>query len=271
MCFLKSYMVEIFENLRREIEKTQVIILAGGSAKRMGKIDKPKALLELKEGWTFLDNEIDFFARCGFKKFTLVLGHMHEQIEEHIEKMGYNKRFNVEISVDPTTENWGKGKALKYAIQQGKIKRERFIVSFPDDLKFDNSLPLKLMLQHLTYVSKYNSLGTITLVNGIEFPFGVARLNGEGRVISFIEKPLVDTLTSIGLYAFEKDVLELINDKIDLTAPRAIEFEDIVIPHLASQGKLYSLVVPPDVWLPVNDIKSYEKAVKLFTSIRSSV
>jgi hypothetical protein len=27
--------------------------------------------------------------------------------------------------------------------------------------------------------------------------------------------------------------------------------------------------VPPDVWLPVNDIKSYEKAAKLFKSQKS--
>jgi len=65
-------MVEILENLKKEIEKTQVVILAGGSAKRMGKIDKPKALLELKEGWTLLDNELEFFAKCGFKNFILV-------------------------------------------------------------------------------------------------------------------------------------------------------------------------------------------------------
>jgi NDP-sugar pyrophosphorylase family protein len=259
-------MVEILENLKKEIEKTQVVILAGGSAKRMGKIDKPKALLELREGWTLLDNELDFFAKCGFKNFVLVLGHMHEQIEEHVEKMGYKKRFNIEISVDPTTENWGKGKALKYALDQGKIKKERFIISFPDDLKFDSLLPLKLFLQHLSFVNKYGSLGTITLVNGIEFPFGVAKLNGEGKVISFVEKPLVNTLTNIGLYMFEKDVLDLIREEIEITLPKPIEFEDVIIPRLASQGKLYSLVVPPDVWLPINDMKSYEKALKIFRS-----
>jgi NDP-sugar pyrophosphorylase family protein len=257
-------MVEILENLKKEIEKTQVVILAGGSAKRMGKIDKPKALLKLKEGWTLLDNEIEFFAKCGFKNFIFLLGHMHEQIEEYIEKMEYRKKFNVQISVDPTTQNWGKGKALKHAFERGKIKRERFIVSFPDDLKLDPSLPLKLMLQHTSFVNKYNALGTITLVNGIEFPFGVAKLNGEGKVLSFVEKPLVDTLTSIGLYVFEKEVSDVIKEKIDVNLPKAIEFEEVIIPYLASQGKLYSLVVPPDVWLPINDIKSYEKAVKLF-------
>jgi NDP-sugar pyrophosphorylase family protein len=263
-------MVEILEKLRKEIEKTQVVILAGGSAKRMGKIDKPKALLELKKGWTLLDNEIEFFAKCGFKNFVFLLGNMHEQIEEHIEKIGYNKKFNILVSVDATTQNWGKGKALKYAFEQGKISKERFIVSFPDDLKLDPSLPLKLILQHTSFISKYNSLGTITLVNGIEFPFGVARINGEGKVISFVEKPLVDTLTSIGLYAFEKEVLDVIKEKVDINSPKPIEFEEVIIPYLTSQGKLYSLVVPPDVWLPINDIKSYEKAIKLFQGNSSS-
>jgi len=263
-------MVEILESLKKEVEKTQVIILAGGSAKRMGKIDKPKALLELKEGWTLLDNELEFFGRCGFKNFVLLLGCMHEQIEEHLRKKGYEKRLNLEISIDPTTQNWGKGKALKYAFEKGKIKRERFIVSFPDDLKLDPSLPLKLMLHHLSFVNKYKALGTITLANGIEFPFGVAKLNGEGKVVSFVEKPLVDTLTSIGLYIFEKEVSDIIIEKIDVNAPKAIEFEEIIIPYLVSEGKIYSLVVPPDVWLPINDIKSYERAVKMFGDNKAS-
>jgi len=79
-----------------------------------------------------------------------------------------------------------------------------------------------------------------------------------------LKSRLVDTLTSIGLYVFEKEVSDVIKEKIDVNLPKAIEFEEVIIPYLASQGKLYSLVVPPDVWLPINDIKSYEKAVKLF-------
>jgi len=260
-------MGEFLEELKKEIEKTQVVILAGGSAKRMGKIDKPKALLELKDGITLLDNEIEFFAKCGFKNFIFLLGYLHEQIEEHLEKKKYKEKFNISISIDPTTENWGKGKALKFAFQNGKIKEERFIVSFPDDLKLDSSLPIKLLLQHISSRKKYGSLGIITLVNGIEFPFGVAKLNGEGKVISFVEKPLVDTLTSIGLYIFEPEVLKIIEEKIDLNKPKAIEFENIIIPQLASEGKLFSLVVPPDVWIPINDIKSYEKARELFSKI----
>jgi NDP-sugar pyrophosphorylase family protein len=256
--------MKIFDDLKKEIEKTQVVILAGGTAKRMGKIDKPKALLELSEEKTLLDYEIELFASCGFKKFVFLLGYMHEKIIEHIERKDYKSFLDVEFSVDPTTENWGKGKAIKYAYESGKIKRERFIITFPDDLKLDKSLPLKLLLQHLTVKDK-NILGTITLANSIEFPFGVARVNEEGRVTSFIEKPLVNTLTSIGLYIFEPEVLDLTSKYIDLKVPKPIEFEEVILPLLANNGQLYSLIVPHDIWIAINDIKAYEKAKKLFS------
>ena len=189
---------------------------------------------------------------------------MHEKIIEHIERKNYKSFLDVEFSVDPTTENWGKGKAIKYAYENGKIKRERFIITFPDDLKLDKSLPLKLLLQHLTVKDK-NILGTITLANSIEFPFGVARVNEEGKVTSFIEKPLVNTLTSIGLYIFEPEVLDLTSKYIDLKIPKPIELEEIILPLLANNGQLYSLIVPHDIWIAINDIKAYEKAKKVLS------
>lgn len=254
----------VLEDLKKEIEKTQVIILAGGSAKRMGNIDKPKALLEIGNK-TLLDNEIEFFVNCGFRKFVLLLGHKHEQILEHIDKAGYRNYLDIEISIDPTTQNWGKGKAIKYAYKEGKIKRERFIVSFPDDLKLDKMLPIKILSQHLSVLEREEILGTIALSNGIEFPFGVAKLNERGKISSFVEKPLVNTLVSIGLYIFEPEVLDYVDKYIDLNAPRAIEFEEVVLPLLANEGKLYSLLVPPEIWLPINDLKAYEKVKKMFT------
>ena len=37
----------LFEEVRGEVEHTQVLVFAGGQAKRMGFIDKPKPLLEV--------------------------------------------------------------------------------------------------------------------------------------------------------------------------------------------------------------------------------
>lgn len=260
-------MIKNFDDLDLQIKETQVVILAGGSGKRMGKIDVPKALLKLN-GKTLLDIELEYYAKWGFKKFSLLLGFGHEKILEHLEKIKDfidSYELEIKISIDPTTKNWGKGKALKYALQKGVIdKTKRAIISYPDDLKLDKSLPIKLLLQHLYGVEKFNILATLAVVSAVEFPFGVAKINGEGKIYEFVEKPMMNVFTSIGVAIFEPKVFDLIEEMIDLNQNKSIEFESIVFPKLAKDSKLYSLILPTGSWIAVNDIKSYEKALKIF-------
>ncbi len=256
--------MEIFEDIKKEIDKTQIIILAGGSAKRMGQINKPKALLEISKDFTLLDYEINLFKNCGFRDFIFLLGKYHEQIIEHLERKRYYKEINIEISIDKE-EGFGKGKALKWAIMNKKIDlKKRAIISFPDDLKLDKFLPLKLLIEHSQNVSKFGIVGTVTLTNGIEFPFGVAIINEIGKIVKFIEKPLMNTLTSIGLYCFEPEIYDIIDRQIDLYSKGAIEFEDVILPLLAQEGKLKAFIVDHSIWIPINDLKAYEKAKKIF-------
>ncbi|MEM5820148.1 MAG: sugar phosphate nucleotidyltransferase [Candidatus Aenigmatarchaeota archaeon] len=262
-------MSNVFKEIDKEIKDTKVVILAGGSGKRMN-IDKPKALLELSENYTLLDKEIDLYFSCGFKNFIFLLGKYADQIIDHLEKRNYRDKINYEICIDPKTSNWGKGKALKYAYEVGILKRERIMISFPDDLKLDNFLPIKLLLTHLEVRKRYDILGTIVLTNGFEFPFGVAKVENN-FIIDFVEKPLMNVFVSIGMYLLEKEVIDLIDEYIDLNESKSIEFEDIILPKLSKERKLYSLFVSHDIWLPINDMKSYEKARNLYKKIISEV
>ncbi len=256
----------IFEDLKKEIENTQIIILAGGSAKRMGKIDKPKALLELKDNLTLLDYEINLYKNVGFKDFVFLLGKFHEQIIEHLERKKYIREINIQISIDKE-EGFGKGKALKWAVMNKKVDfKKRAIITFPDDLKLDKFFPIKLLIEHIEAVNRYNVLGTVTLTNSIEFPFGVATIDSSGKIINFIEKPLVNTLTSIGVYCFEPEIFDIIDKEIDISQKGSIEFENTILPKLASEGKLKAFIVDHSIWIPVNDIKAYEKARQIFSS-----
>ena len=105
--------MEELRNIEEDIRNTQVIVLAGGRAKRMGKIDKPKALLELN-GTTLVDHMMTQLSNCGFKDFIFLTGYKHEYIENHV---GDGSRYGVSVkySVEPETVK-GKGKALKYAL-----------------------------------------------------------------------------------------------------------------------------------------------------------
>jgi NDP-sugar pyrophosphorylase family protein len=71
--------------------------------------------------------------------------------------------------------------------------------------------------------------------------------------------------TSIGMYAFEPEVYDIINEKIDLEDPRPIEFESVVMPHLASEQKLASMFIETKNWVPINTLKEYEHAVKVLS------
>lgn len=255
---MKEYLVE---ELKDEIENTTIVILAGGLGKRMN-INTPKPLLKLKEDYTLLDNEIDFYYRCGFRNFVFLLGYGAEEIISHLEKKEYKNKINYRVSVDPTTKNWGKGKAVKYAFENKVLKRERIMISYPDDVKLDKYLPIKLLLTHIDAKEKFDIIGTLVLTLGYEFPFGVAKVKNN-FITDFVEKPLMDTLVSIGMYIFEKEFLDIIDEEVDINEDKAVEFEDRIFPRLARENKLYSMFVSHNIWIPVNDMKNYERAVNI--------
>ena len=113
-------------------------------------------------------------------------------------------------------------------------------------------------------VEHFNTIATTVFVSGKEYPYGVGVIDSRGIVRKFAEKPLINMATSTGLYMWEPEVFEWIEKKIDLNTKGGIEFESVIYPELAKAGKMFSMVIPPDVWLPINTQKDYEKAEKVF-------
>ncbi len=251
-----------FEIIEKEIERTQVLILAGGKGKRMGRIDVPKALLEVC-GKPLIDYTLDLCIGNGFRKFVFLLGYKHEQIEEHLKELESKyEDVSFDFSIEPP-EVEGKGKAIRYAIETGKIDLgKRCLILYPDDLFFDQHLPLKLLLQHLQGIGMFETLGTLVLVSGTEYPYGVGDLDEFGVVRRYEEKPFIQRYTNTGMSMFEPAVMRMVKEEISLETSGSIEFERVILPKLAKEGKLYSLVMPPQVWLPVNTQKEYEYAEK---------
>jgi NDP-sugar pyrophosphorylase family protein len=250
--------MEAIKNLEREVENTQVIILAGGKAKRMGKIGKPKALLEIN-GKPLLYYTLRWLKNCSFKDFIFLLGYKHEEIENCV-KDGSEFNINVTYSVEPENIK-GKGKALKYALINNKIdKNKRALICFPDDLFLDKNLPIGLLLRHLYGVENYNTLATVVFVSGTSYPYGVAEINSDQLVSKFVEKPFIEKYTSTGLYLVEPEVFKITEEKIDLSSEKNIEFEQVILPYLAEKKKVFSMIVPSSVWLPINTLKEQEKA-----------
>jgi len=260
--------MEEIDRLRTEIRDTQVIIFAGGSAKRFGYIERPKPLLPLGET-TLIDYQMDIFLRSGFRRFVFLLGHMAEMIEKHLKKM-YKTRDYV-ISLDPDLPKVGKGKALKNAILNGAIDTgRRGLIAFPDDVFLDRSLPYRLVSHHLFAMRNHDTVITVLAVSGRNYPFGVIReIDSYGRALSFEEKPFIPLVTSTGVCVVEPEFYSVAKKNINMNDKGAVEFESIILPEFAKKRKISVMTIPPNIWFPVNDPKEYEQLLNTIKRIKS--
>lgn len=248
--------------LQLEIARTQVVVLAGGKARRMG-IDLPKCLLEVS-GKKLIDRCIECLAEEGFRKFVLLLGHKAELVIEHV---GDGSRYGIEArySVDPISNiGWGKGKAFKYALQNNGIEAStRSIILFPDDIILQNDVYSSFLESHLEVVRNQRALASIVMVRATQYPYGVAKVDSKGRIVKLVEKPLVRKPTSTGIYVFEPQVYKIVEESIDMEDGGAVELESTILPLLSEQHKLYGFFIASNKWLPINTLKEYDHALKV--------
>jgi NDP-sugar pyrophosphorylase family protein len=247
------------DDIKKEIENTQVCLLVGGKAKRMN--NEIKCLKEIN-GISLLERTLLQYANHGFRKFHILAGYGHEEVENHIKtKSKCAKQIDVTFSLDD--KSWkagGKGKALKQALKNGTIdKSKRSIIVFPDDVFLDDKLPINLLSAHLDNVKSF--LVTVATVQGTDYPFGEVVLDSGGKVEKFLEKPFVSKHTSTGLYVMEPQVYSEINTMIDLDSSTSQEFEKIVLEKIAREGKVANYTITPyDSWISVNTSKEFEMA-----------
>ncbi|MDD4898671.1 MAG: sugar phosphate nucleotidyltransferase, partial [Methanocellales archaeon] len=60
------------------------MVLCGGHGKRLRPFtsEMPKSLIEIKEGYTILDNQLLGFLSAGIDNVVLLTGHLSEKIKE---------------------------------------------------------------------------------------------------------------------------------------------------------------------------------------------
>jgi mannose-1-phosphate guanylyltransferase len=253
----------VLSHLDEETRNTQVLVFAGGLGKRMGS-SRPKAMLEVG-GEPLIDRCVEFFAACGYHDFVFLLGQGHEEVRKHI---GDGSAYQIKptFSVD---QKLGQGKAasMLQALRTGKVDpKRRSIVAFPDDVFTDESLPVRMILEHLHGVRTQGVHASLVLTNGRKWPFGVGRVDESGLITKFEEKPFIQQATSVGLYVFEPKVYELM-EKLSRSSKKW-GIEDTLIPKMAGSGRLYGVFVPANSWFPVNTQKDLEQAKQVLIKRR---
>lgn len=228
------------------------VVLAGGKGTRLSPFTYvlPKPLLPIDQR-PILDIVLTQLAREGCEKATLALGHLGHLIEVYC---GDGRQWGLDLEYFRETTPLG---TVGVLAQLESLPEEPFIVMNGDvlsDLSFG-----ELLDSHINGGAEL-TIGAFRRTERDEL--GVIETDDDGRVTEYHEKPVHHYLVSMGIYAVQRSVVELI------PTGHRMDFPDLVQALLAS-GRDVDTHVHANYWLDLGRPDDFTQANEQFESLRS--
>ena len=194
-------------------------VLAGGAGTRLYPITAyvPKALIPIGNRY-LIEYIIDFLKHYEIRDIVMLVSQDdHQLFRNHL---GKGERFEVSIEYS-VAERIGTAGALGAAAD---LLDKTFVVYYGDVL---TDMNLRTMVE---FHSERKAICTIAMSTSVPIDYGVARVENDGRVKYFEEKPaLKEYPVSMGILVCEHEILSYCTRNADLSRH--------VIPQLLNDGK----------------------------------
>jgi NDP-sugar pyrophosphorylase family protein len=231
----------------------QAVILAGGKGTRLVPFTHvfPKPLVPLGEK-PILDTILRQLKHFGFTQVTLAVGYMAEMIETYVQ---HGERYGLDITYSFEEEPLGTVGPLA---QMAHLE-QRFLVMNGDvitNLDYGDLVTFHRQQQGLLTIGTYQKHFKIDL--------GIIHHEGNHSITDYIEKPLHIFQVSMGVYVFEREVLQYIEPRKRLDLPDLVK-------RLLAHGR--SVVSYPfeGYWLDIGNHSDYEKALEEYDRIKGQL
>jgi mannose-1-phosphate guanylyltransferase len=226
----------------------QAVILVGGKGTRLRPLtsERPKPIVPVVDR-PFLAHMLEWVARHGMTDVVLCCGFRSDAV---VEAIGDGSEWGVNVTWVFEPEPRGTAGAVKMAEEH---LQERFVL-INGDVLTDMDLSAQI-----TAHERSGAVATLALVP-VEDPsaYGLVRLEDDGRVKGFLEKPRpedIDTdLISAGAYVLERSVMEMI------PAGREVSIEREVWPFLVGEG-LHGHVHRGAYWMDIGTPERYVQGI----------
>lgn len=233
----------------------RAIILAAGKGERLRGIvdDIPKPMIKVK-GMPILEHNIRWIRSYGITDIYINLHHLPDVIKDYFKG---GSRWGVKITYSYEPELVGTAGAVRKILEErfvdacslykerkiklidnrSRITNNTFLVIYGDNLiNYD-------LREIINFHKRKKGIATIAVYkrNNVS-QSGIVILNGENRIIKFIEKPkpreVVSHLANTGLYILELYILNYLSQE------RVLDFGKDVFPKIIQNGEsIFGVIV----------------------------
>lgn len=220
-------------------EVKQAVIMVGGKGTRLKPLTetKPKPILPVLDK-PCLRYLIESLASAGITEVILACGYRSDQL---VDAIGDGSDLGIRISYSYEDEPRGTGGAMKLI----EDELDEVFVASNGDVFADVRIKDEIKRHMDTGAAVTVSLTSVK--NPCEF--GIARLDGDERVLEFKEKPkpeeVFSNLVNAGVYVIDKRVLECIPESV------FFDFSKDLIPMLMERGDRIQGFIMDGLWRDV--------------------
>ncbi len=216
----------------------KAFVLAGGAGTRLSPLTSyvPKGMIPIA-GKPFIDYVVSYLSKHGIRNIMMLLSDEDSEVfRNHLED---GSKFGVSIGYN-ISPRLGTAAALKEAADHVD---GTFVVYYGDVL---TDLDLSEMIR---FHKSRGAVCTVALSTSVRIEYGVGKVDGDGRIQYFAEKPVLpDYPVSIGVYVCEPEFVQYLSLGKDLAAD--------ILPHLLTKrAKFYGFLTPE----PHHDIGSFKQ------------
>lgn len=249
--------------LTRVASQTIVALPAGGLSSRMSAMTDPagvhKSVLPLPSGDTMLGRTVRMYRDAGFGDFLALVSFRAQSIESYLGN-GSTFGVNVTYSYDPVSPV-GRGGAIRHALDTGAIPQSKhLIVHNPDDVivNYPGNFPGDLVATHRSVIAQ-GVKATAVMTDGLPATY-TGMLVRNGVVEEVMQYPKLPVPAHVGVTMFSPDVYPLFEELFDLK--QKMDFEAVLFPRLVEERSLYTMFMPSECWLQVNDPRGWDAMIK---------
>jgi NDP-sugar pyrophosphorylase family protein len=228
----------------------QAIILAGGKGTRLSPYTTvlPKPLVPVGD-YPILEILCRQLAKCGVRNVIITIGYHYELFQAFC---GNGKKWGIE---------------LQYSLEDkplGTVGPVKLIENLEDNfliINGDTLTDLDYRELYSLHVRENNIMTIATSTRFVDIDYGVIKMENDGHIASYNEKPKLQYLVSMGVNVLSKKVLDIIPGGV------RFDFPQLVL-ELLNRNMPVRSYVHKGYWLDIGRPEDHATAVKQFEENR---